>query len=188
MFPALPDRVPEAIPADLNARPFADVERLLPALVRKSSQSAWSASSDLDIAAKEVFNENDGIHSFYLVESRAAFVAVATSLSRGGDKPFKRAAYLFVLPQDVVNAHSLQVTEEPSESPCVQLNLLHRHVVVNEPQKQPVFEDIQRMGCFNFRVDRRSMLDLADQLRSRNCREYTSGPCQCEAASAAPSE
>lgn len=109
MFPALAPYNLEPIPADLRACQCSEIENLLPVLVRRSSQSAWVVDRDFEIASREVFNESDGIHSFY---------EVSASTPTG-------------------------------ECNCVQLDSIHRHVVIDEGHKESVFRQIQNAGYYN---------------------------------------
>jgi hypothetical protein len=180
MFPELPvpvDAVP--IPRDVNGRPYTDLDRLMPILVRKSSQSSWSAVADHDVAAQEVFSEPDGIHSFFRVGTPNALAAVAAFMTKHQSK--RRVAYFFALPEQLVLDHELAVTFAPIEhSNCKPLSELHRHVEISEDRKERLFREIQEAQLFNYRVDRNAMSRMEDLLRTWNCLDYMVGPCFCE--------
>jgi hypothetical protein len=180
MLPALPDTLNiEAPPANVNARLFTSIDELLPVLVRKSAQHAWNAYADFDAAALEVFNEADGIHSFYRIDSLAALVVVAVFMTRTQTK--RSAAYFFAIPEQLALQYALAVTKEPVDnSDCPPLDDLHRHVQIDAENKERLFRDIQDRRSFNYRVDKPTMNIMARSLVEQGCRDHASGPCLCE--------
>lgn len=176
MFPALTNTAAEAAPGEIPCHQYPAIAEFLPALVRRTAQGVWYDMRDTAIAASDVFDEADGVHSFFEVSSIDEFVAVGTYLSRGGDKPFKRATYFCVLPNEV--RAGLEVAAVPThDSRCAPLNALHRHVRIADDQRESLFRVIQEGKLFNYRVDKPAMLSMSAALRSCNCLDYTAGPC-----------
>src|ERR1700691_3600062 len=170
MFPALPSAPKQGPPADGNAKIFDDIAHILPVLVRKSRQGDWSVATDLDVAALEVFDEADGIHSFYRVATTCSLVAVAAFMTRNQDK--FRAAYFFALPEDLVTEYALQVSAVPADgSSCPPLNAIHRHVEIEEKKKEALFREIQQRHVFNYRIDKESMVTMKRLLTQSKCRD-----------------
>ncbi len=177
MFPALPEPLEiEALPEGVNSRTFTSIEPLLPALVRKSAQGDWNVSVDYDVAALQVFDELDGVHSFYFVSTLAALAAVAAFMTRNQTKP--RAAYFFVLPEELAAAYVLPVSAAGVvDSNCPPLQELHRHVLIGDDRKEPLFREIQNRQLFNYRVCKPTIDAMVRLLREQNCRDYESGQC-----------
>lgn len=172
-----------ALPADIPCRRYLDIAALLPVLVRRVPQDAWHKQPDLDLAANDVFSEEDGLHSFFEIASTADLATVGTFLSRGGDKPYRRAAYFCALPSHLVELFSLIVEDAPTDSACPPLNAMHRHVLVDPVKKASLFAEIQSANLFNFRVDKRTMHFVRDALSGHHCLDYSNGPCDlCAAA------
>lgn len=179
MLPALPERQPAQLQPGVDARDFAELDPLLPALVRKSGTSSWFAPhSDGELAALDIFNEGDNIHSFYHVPDLSALVAVAASLSMGTAKPFTRPSYFFVLSAEIVDRFGLLVSIL-HEGSCKEIGTLHRHVRVLEGVRCAVFDDVKRLKHYNFRVDQASMRSMMELLKAQGCLDYTNGPCPC---------
>jgi hypothetical protein len=181
MFPALPDtRNVDTIPSNVDARAYTNLEALLPILVRKSTQDSWNARADFDIAALEVFDEIDGIHSFYHIPTLNALAAVAAFMTRHQSK--RRAAYFFALPDALILEHALGVSEAlVDNSNCQPLHDLHRHVNISGDRKVLLFREIQEAQLYNFRIGKNAMNEMEVLLRARNCRDYSDGTCECEA-------
>jgi hypothetical protein len=176
VFPALPKISAEDPPAKIPCRRYPTIAKVLPALVRRTAQGVWYDTRDPSIAANDVFDEEDGLHSFYEVGSVEDLVAVGAYLSRGGEKPFKRATYFCILPNEVRD--DFEVSAAPTDdSQCEPLNTLHRHVYVGAEQKESLFRIIQQGDHFNYRVDKTAMLAMSAALRNHNCRDYSPGPC-----------
>ena len=173
-----PPLVPyEAPPADVVCRRYLEIAELTPVLVRKTAQDPWYKQPDLQLAAADVFSESDGVHSFFEISSVADLAAVGTFMSRGGDKPFKRAAYFCALPLRIIESFALPVEHAATESACPPLNDMHRHVSLDPTKRLAVFVEIQNANLFNFRVDKRTMYAVRDVLQNRGCLDYSAGPC-----------
>jgi len=179
MFPALARGAPLEIPLDLRGRvqQYTDIAAWLPALIRRSSMAAWSDRADLEIAAREIFSEQDGVHSFFCAPDVSSLIAVATYLSKGSLSPYKSTSYFFVLPHEFVTGFALPVELAPHESSCAHINALHRHVTVDDATKARLFAAVQERGCFNYRVDKSSLSASSAALTGVGCLEYSAGPC-----------
>jgi hypothetical protein len=172
----------EAIPRNLVpfARLIAELRQYLPALLRKSTMDAWSVENEAEIAAMNVFDEPDGIHSFFRVASVDELVAVAAYMTRSQEPP--RAAYFFALPEDMIAKYELPVDACPADdSRCPPIHALHRHVLIGEIQRVLMFDEIRGRGLFNYRVDRSARRTMIDLLHDRHCLDYSDGPCAAPA-------
>lgn len=167
-----------APPAGIHCRPYLDIAELMPVLVRKTAQDTWDEWRDIELAANDIFPDDDGVHSFFEIHSAVDLAAVGTFLSRGGDKPYKRAAYFCAMPRRIVESFALTVEQAPTESSCPPLNAMHRHVFVDPAKRVDIFAEIQNANLFNFRVDKRTMHVVRATLFDRHCFDYSDGPCE----------
>lgn len=176
VFPVLANVAAEEPPADIPCHHYSEIARLLPALVRRTAQNVWYDTRDPAIAAADVFDEEDGTYSVFEVHSVEDLMAVATYLSRGGDKPFRRAVYFCVFPGEARGEMGI-VVFPTTDSRCKPLNALHRHATVGSDQRERLFRIIQESGDFNYRVDRKAMQAMRQALLEDACLDYSDGPC-----------
>jgi len=179
VLPALPENdVRRAVPGDVNAKSFLEIKDVVPILVRKSTQGIWSADDDLSVRARDIFNEEDGVHSFFHVTDASALASVAAFMTRLQSK--RGAAYFFALPEDLAVRHALTVSETPvEESKCGPLVNLHRHVDIDPSKREALFAAIRDRKLYNFRVDKTSIADMVRLLADQGCLDYCNGPCAC---------
>ena len=179
MLPALPELANRGgLPAGLNAKSFIQIGDIAPILVRKSTAAVWSDIDDVAIRAAEVFNEADGIYSFFHVASASNLASLASFMTRQQTK--RRPAHFFAIPADLLGELELDVSETiVEESKCGPLGDMHRHVVIGSEKREALFGAIRERSLYNFRVDARSMKEMVGILTDRGCLDYSIGPCDC---------
>ena len=94
------NQLPSNLPSDIypNVQALISLIPYMPAMIRQSAQDSWHGNSDNQISSEDVFDEADGVHSFYHVNTIEDCVAVARFMSSKQSKPLKSTIYFFALP------------------------------------------------------------------------------------------
>lgn len=151
--------------------------------MRKSTFDAWAPENEVPIAAQNVFEEQDGIHSFYRVGEADQLAAVAAFMTRAQDKP--RPAYFFALPDDIVLKYKLEVGSAMVDgSRCPPLHGLHFHVLIAADKKGPIYREIRERSLFNYRVGKAARSSMISKLQHWGCLDHSQGPCNVEGCAA----
>jgi len=168
----------QRLPDDIDGREFQRIAEITPVLVRKSSVNPWQGRNEVATRAQEVFDEADGVHSFYRIESANDLAAVAAFMTRNQKK--LRAAYFFALPSDLIPQHVLRMEQQNADgSRCYQINRFHLNVAINVASREDLFQAILVRHLYNYRVDVPAILDMVNSLRNWKCLDHTDGPCRC---------
>ena len=179
MLPALPVLANRGdLPAGSDTKSFIQIGDIVPILVRKSISSVWIDIDDIAIRAAEVFDEADGIYSFFHVPSASSLASVASFMTRQQAK--RRPAHFFAIPDDLVGELELAVSEtNVEESKCGPLSDMHRHVDIGPEKREALFAAIRERSLYNFRVDAGSIREMVQLLTDCGCLDYSQGPCNC---------